>query len=52
MRLLAAVGLADQAHKLPGKVSGGQQQRVIEVRDGIIACDSIPAPEIFTASQK
>ena len=27
MQLLEMVGLADQAHKLPGMVSGGQQQR-------------------------
>lgn len=110
MHLLDMVGLADQAHKLPGMVSGGQQQRaaiaralandpplliadeptgnldsqtaetifelfqslveqgktmlmvthdidmaqrmprIVEIRNGIIACDSIAAPEIFTAS--
>ena len=107
MNLLEAVGLADQAHKLPGMVSGGQQQRaaiaralandpplliadeptgnldsetaenvftlfgdlvaqgktlmmvthdmelagraprIIEIRNGVIACDSIVAPDIF-----
>jgi ABC-type polar amino acid transport system ATPase subunit len=31
-RLLAEVGLADQADKLPGKLSGGQQQRVAIAR--------------------
>jgi putative ABC transport system ATP-binding protein len=30
--LLAQVGLADQAHKLPGAVSGGQQQRAAIAR--------------------
>ncbi len=30
--LLAKVGLAEQAHKLPGKLSGGQQQRVAIAR--------------------
>ncbi len=110
MHLLETVGLADQAHKLPGMVSGGQQQRaaiaralandpplligdeptgnldsqtadtifelfqslvsqgktmlmvthdveiaqrmprIVEIRNGIIACDSIAAPEIFTSS--
>jgi putative ABC transport system ATP-binding protein len=108
MHLLEMVGLADQAHKLPGMVSGGQQQRaaiaralandpplliadeptgnldshtaesvfelflklvddgktlvmvthdtnlvdriprIVEIRDGLIACDSIVAPDIFT----
>jgi putative ABC transport system ATP-binding protein len=32
MHLLEAVGLADQAHKLPGMVSGGQQQRAAIAR--------------------
>jgi len=32
MRLLEMVGLADQAHKLPGMVSGGQQQRAAIAR--------------------
>jgi ABC-type taurine transport system ATPase subunit len=32
MGLLAMVGLADQAHKLPGTVSGGQQQRAAITR--------------------
>jgi putative ABC transport system ATP-binding protein len=32
MRLLEIVGLADQAHKLPGMVSGGQQQRAAIAR--------------------
>jgi putative ABC transport system ATP-binding protein len=32
MRLLDMVGLADQAHKLPGMVSGGQQQRAAIAR--------------------
>ena len=32
LRLLDMVGLADQAHKLPGMVSGGQQQRAAIVR--------------------
>ncbi|GAB4545359.1 MAG: ABC transporter ATP-binding protein [Anaerolineae bacterium] len=32
MHLLEAVGLADQAHKLPGLVSGGQQQRAAIAR--------------------
>ena len=32
MRLLEMVGLADQAHKLPGTVSGGQQQRAAIAR--------------------
>jgi putative ABC transport system ATP-binding protein len=110
MHLLETVGLADQAHKLPGMVSGGQQQRaaiaralandpplligdeptgnldsqtadtifelfqslviqgktmlmvthdveiaqrmprIVEIRNGIISCDSIAAPEIFTSS--
>ncbi len=32
MHLLDIVGLADQAHKLPGMVSGGQQQRAAIAR--------------------
>ncbi len=32
MHLLDSVGLADQAHKLPGQVSGGQQQRAAIAR--------------------
>jgi putative ABC transport system ATP-binding protein len=32
MELLATVGLADQAHKLPSQVSGGQQQRAAIAR--------------------
>lgn len=32
MALLESVGLADQAHKLPGQVSGGQQQRAAIAR--------------------
>ncbi|MBK8050615.1 MAG: ABC transporter ATP-binding protein [Anaerolineales bacterium] len=32
LQLLEMVGLADQAHKLPGMVSGGQQQRAAIVR--------------------
>ena len=32
LHLLDMVGLADQAHKLPGTVSGGQQQRAAIVR--------------------
>jgi putative ABC transport system ATP-binding protein len=108
LHLLDIVGLADQAHKLPGMVSGGQQQRaaiarslandpalliadeptgnldsktaesvfelflnlveqgktlimvthdvnlvkrvprIVEIRNGIINCDSIAAPEIFS----
>jgi putative ABC transport system ATP-binding protein len=32
MQLLEMVGLADQAHKLPGMVSGGQQQRAAIAR--------------------
>jgi len=108
MHLLDMVGLADQAHKLPGTVSGGQQQRaaiaralandpalliadeptgnldsktadvvfdlflklvedgktllmvtpdvnlvervprIVEIQNGIIHCDSMAAPEIFT----
>jgi putative ABC transport system ATP-binding protein len=32
MHLLEIVGLADQAHKLPGMVSGGQQQRAAVAR--------------------
>jgi len=32
MHLLETVGLADQAHKLPGLVSGGQQQRAAIAR--------------------
>jgi putative ABC transport system ATP-binding protein len=32
LHLLEMVGLADQAHKLPGMVSGGQQQRAAIVR--------------------
>lgn len=32
MELLESVGLADQAHKLPGMVSGGQQQRAAIAR--------------------
>jgi len=32
MELLEMVGLADQAHKLPGAVSGGQQQRAAIAR--------------------
>ncbi|MBN1149161.1 MAG: ABC transporter ATP-binding protein [Anaerolineales bacterium] len=111
MQLLEMVGLADQAHKLPGMVSGGQQQRaaiaralandpalliadeptgnldvqtaetvfqlfqelvaegktilmvthdtelagrmprIIEIRNGLVACDSIAAPEIFTSAR-
>jgi len=110
MQLLDIVGIADQAHKLPGMVSGGQQQRaaiaralandpplliadeptgnldsqtadtifelfqslvsqgktmlmvthdaeiaqrmprIVEIRNGVIACDSIAAPEIFNPS--
>lgn len=108
--LLDMVGLADQAHKLPGMVSGGQQQRaaiaralandpplliadeptgnldsktadsvfelflklvddgktlimvthdvnlvdriprIVEIRNGLIACDTFAAPDIFTAT--
>jgi putative ABC transport system ATP-binding protein len=112
MELLAMVGLADQANKLPGMVSGGQQQRaaiaralandppvlvadeptgnldtataesvfdlfqclvteqnktilmvthdadlaqriprIIEIRNGLVACDSIAAPEIFSPAR-
>jgi putative ABC transport system ATP-binding protein len=111
LHLLETVGLADQAHKLPGMVSGGQQQRaaiaralandpplliadeptgnldaqtaeiifalfqelvaggktmlmvthniemaqrlprIIEIRNGLVACDSIAAPEIFTPAE-
>jgi putative ABC transport system ATP-binding protein len=110
MHLLEMVGLADQAHKLPGMVSGGQQQRaaiaralannpplliadeptgnldsktaesvfelflklvddgktlimvthdvnlvdriprIVEIRNGLVACDSIAAPDIFTTT--
>jgi putative ABC transport system ATP-binding protein len=32
LHLLEMVGLADQAHKLPGMVSGGQQQRAAVAR--------------------
>jgi putative ABC transport system ATP-binding protein len=32
MHLLEIVGMADQAHKLPGMVSGGQQQRAAIAR--------------------
>ena len=32
MKLLERVGIADQAHKYPGKLSGGQQQRVAIAR--------------------
>ena len=32
MHLLESVGLADQAHKLPGQASGGQQQRAAIAR--------------------
>jgi putative ABC transport system ATP-binding protein len=32
MHLLETVGLAEQAHKLPGMVSGGQQQRAAIAR--------------------
>lgn len=32
MHLLDTVGVADQAHKLPGQMSGGQQQRVAIAR--------------------
>jgi putative ABC transport system ATP-binding protein len=32
MHLLETVGLAEQAHKLPGTVSGGQQQRAAIAR--------------------
>lgn len=31
-RLLAAVGMTDQAHKYPGQISGGQKQRVAVAR--------------------
>jgi len=32
MRLLARVGVADQAHKVPAQLSGGQQQRAAIAR--------------------